>query len=300
MYTWVMKKFIFILLIGMCSLLSYAKDPVYADDYLFQKQLLVGAKDTCQAVLIAKNWFLTAAHCVTPCMGKKCRLQVVLAAGEISALTEISTADIVIPQEYQTTDKEGHLITHTYWDVALMRYHPKEVFFQNQNGEEVSAEQFKQALAEDEDLNAQWKDTLKPKYPTLYSFSREKETPFQMNLWVPRWTQGEMSLLSEPEQILYLGQKQSLWASAGFGVTSGNSGGGVFLANGGLLGIATAKRVNDLPKEVKRDYPHFAAAEDFFLFNGFSKKTTLEFIKKTLQNFGAQVKIKELRVNEER
>lgn len=298
MYTWVMKKSIFILLIGMCSLLSYAKDPVYADDYLFQKQLLVGAKDTCQAVLIAKNWFLTAAHCVTPCMGKKCRLQIVLAAGEISALTEISAADIVIPQGYQTTDKNGKLVTHTYWDVALMHYHPKEVFFQNQNGEEVSADRFKQALAEDEDLNAQWKGVVKPKYPTLYSFARVKDTPLKTDLFVPLWERGEMSLLSEPEQILYLGENQSLWASAGFGVDHGNSGGGVFLPDGGLLGIATAKRVNDLPEEVRRDYPAFAENEEFLLFNGFSPNTTLEFIKRTLYNFGASVKTKELRMQE--
>ena len=294
-----MKKSILLFSVLFCALAGWGKPPVYADDYLFQKQLLVGDAATCQTVRIAQEWFLTAAHCVVPCIQQQnCKLRVVLAAGEVSALADIKSGDVMVPPMYQTTDKEGRPVTHTYWDVALMRFHPQDVFFQLANGMAATLEHFKRARAEDEDLEAQWIGFIKPKYPTLYTFDREQETPLKTDLFVPLWERGEMTILSEPKQVLYLGQRQSLWASAGFGVDHGNSGGGVFWRDGALLGIATAKRVNDLPTEIKQQYPAFAQTDEFFLFNGFSKKTTFEFIKRTLADYGASVKAKELRTQE--
>jgi hypothetical protein len=291
-----MKKLLPLFIVFLTVFSASAKEAPLANDYVFQKQLIVAygqKKHTCQAVRIHKNWFLTAAHCVEMCKETVCQTRVVLADGKVSAVASFTASDIFVPEGYREVTDKG-VKTHTFWDVALLHYQ-KGVTYEYADGGVASPESFQQALAEDADLKTQWDGALKPKIPLLYVFQEKRVRGMHFNLIVPLWENGEMSFLSKPEQVLYLGQKQSLWASAGFGVDSGNSGGGVYLSKRGLLGVATAKRVNDLPADVRKDYPAFADNSEFFLFNGFSKKTTFAFIESTLLRFGDRVKTKELK-----
>lgn len=292
-----MKKLLPFLIVFLTVFSAPAQAAVTANDYVSQKELTVSygtKKHTCQAVRIHENWFLTAAHCVEMCKSTACDTRVLLAVGKVSAQALFAADDIFIPTGYREVTEKG-VKTHTFWDVALLRYHKDSVIYEAQDGGVSSAEHFQQALKSDSDLSAQWEGALKPKLPTVYVYQQKDVRAVHTNLMVPLWTDGEMSFLSQPEQVLYLGQNQSLWASAGFGVESGNSGGGVYFSKKGLMGIATAKRVNDLPAEVKKDYPAFDANSAFFLFNGFSKKTTFAFIEDTLSRFGDRVKKKNLK-----
>jgi len=286
-----MKKII-LLLVVFCAPFVSAKP---YNDYTFQKQLIVtyGEKaHTCQAVRIHKNWFLTAAHCLVMCQDTACKTRILLAQGDnVSAYASFASSDIIIPEGYREITNKG-VQTHTFWDIALLRYR-KNITYEDAHGSIISRDDFQQALDTDKALKIQWKGATSPKIPTLYVYQGENEREISTNLTVPLWDNGEMTLLSEPEQVLYFGQNHSLWGSAGFGVDEGNSGGGVYLSKDALLGIATAKRVNDLPEDVRRDYPAFQNNSEFFIFNGFSRKTTFAFIENTL-SLGEKVRTKEL------
>ena len=98
-----------------------------------------------------------------------------------------------------------------------------------------------------------------------------------------------------PETVLYFGEKKSLWGTDDFGVKEGNSGGAVVLENGGIIGIATAKMNNNLPADVRREFPKFGQAYGFFAFNGFAPQTTLKFIEQTMRRFGDQPRVEKLK-----
>ncbi len=268
---------------------------IYADDFVFQKQLLIDNKNTCQAFRIHADWFVTSAHCVESCLSGACRVKILLAQGDINASAELTAREVFIPKEYQTADKQGRVTTHKAWDIALLHYQPQDFLYEYAEGGSATQAEFEQAQQKDRNLRAQWQGAVKPKIPALHTYNGPELMTLKQNLFVPRWNWGELEMFSNPKTVLYFGERASLWAADGFGVDHGNSGGAVVLADGGVIGVATAKMNNNLPKDVRRAFPTFGQAEDFFLFTGFAPKTTLKFIQQTLMRFGDRVQTKKLR-----
>ena len=281
---------------------------VFADDYAYQKQLVMDAARmktgqeflTCQAFRIHENWFATAAHCVEACVFEaKCDIQILLAQGAINVATRVDRRDIFIPKGYRTVDEKKGVTKHKSWDVALIHYRPEGYIYEFAEGGSATAEEFNEALKQFSDLRVQWKGAIRPKIPVLYTYGGENVMELEQNLIVPRWTFGQLVVLSNPQTVLYFGEKQSLWGSDGFGVEGGNSGGAVVLEDGGIVGIATyissAGANNLLPADVRRKFPAFGQAYEFFVFNGFDPQTTLKFIEKNMLKFGDHPRTKKLR-----
>ncbi len=268
---------------------------IFADDYVFQKQIIVNNRHTCQAFRIHQNWFATAAHCVEECVGSgPCQVKILLAQGAVNASATVSTRDVFIPKPYRTVDAKQRVSTHKNWDVALLHYQPEEYVYEFSEGGMATSEEFNQALKESRSLRVQWKGAVRPQIPVLYTYGGNDLMTLKENLIVPRWNFGQMESFSNPQTVLYFGEKQALWGADGFGVDHGNSGGAVVLPNGGIIGVATAIMDNQLPSDVRQAFPTFGRAHDFFLFNGFAPKTTLAFIEKTLAHYGDRVRIKKL------
>ncbi len=268
---------------------------VYADDYVFQKQIIINGKHTCQAFFIHPNWLATSAHCVEDCLGNgPCQVKILLAQGPVNASAMVGKHDVFVPKEYRTVDAQQRVSTHKNWDVALLYYQPDEFIYEFPEGGMATAEEFSQAVKSSRSLRLQWKGTTRPEIPVLYTYGGNDLMTLKDNLIVPRWNFGQMESFSNPQTVLYFGEKQALWGADGFGVDHGNSGGAVVLENGGVVGIATAKMDNQLPAEVRQAFPTFGQSHDFFLFNGFSPKTTLLFIEKTMARFGDRIRTKKL------
>lgn len=275
---------LFVLLFA--PLLAGAKTGVYADDFVFQKQLIIDNKNTCQAFFIHRNWLVTSAHCVESCLAGGCRVKVLLAQGEINASYALSGRDVFVPKQYRTADKLGRVTTHKVWDIALLHYQPQEFLYEFAEGGNATRSEFDQAMAKNPNLRAQWQGAVKPQIPVLHTYNGPELMTLKQNLWVPRWNWGELEMFSNPKTVLYFGEKASLWAADGFGVDHGNSGGAVVLSSGGVIGVATAKMDNNLPADVRQAFPTFGQADDFFLFTGFAPKTTLKFVEQTMMRFG--------------
>jgi len=290
-----MKKLLLTLFLCIfAGTLSLAAE-IFADDYVFQKQLLINNQYTCQAFRIHQNWFATAAHCVDMCANGACQVKILLAQGEVNAAVIVDGRDIFIPKQYRTVDEQQRVSTHKNWDVALIRYQPEEYVYELPEGGLATEQEFNQALKKSHRLRAQWKGATHPTIPLIYTYGGSDLMTLKHNLIVPRWNYGQMESFSNPKTVLYFGVKQALWGADGFGVDHGNSGGAVMLDNGGVIGIATAKMDNQLPADVRRAFPTFGQADDFFLFNGFAPKTTLAFIEKTLAHYGDRLVTKKLR-----
>ena len=287
-------------IIGLCFLAPIAGAEVFSDDFVSQKQLAIlnrtsNQPSTCQVIRIHENWFLTSAHCVKNCETDRCQLRVLLARGkEVSALADISDRDIFISKEYQ----EGKLAGSVFWDIALLRYRPERYEFKTNDGYLIDRETFEQALRKDSVLRRQWKGAVDPVLPELivYSGPELMQLDKKDNVIVPRWTDGAMTYYTNPNYVLYAGKRQAMWVTDGFGVTEGNSGGGVWTEqDGGLLGVVSAKQDNQLPTAVKEAYPQLGKTTEFFAFTGFSKKTTWKFVEEVLKQYGDEVKTKKLK-----
>lgn len=270
--------------------------PVFADDYAYQKQLIMNGNSTCQAFRIHPNWFATAAHCVDMCVfGGACDIKILLAQGPVNVSARVGKKDLFIPKEYRTVDAKKRVSTHKFWDVALIHYRPEEYIYEFAEGGTATEQEFDQALQTSRSLRVQWKGATWQNYPVLYSYGGEELMQLKQNVIVPRWNFGQMQHFSNPQTVLYFGENKSLWGADGFGVDHGNSGGAVVLEDGGIVGIATAKMDNNLPAEVRAVFPKFGQAYEFFVFNGFAPQTTLKFIEKTMQKFGDRPRVKKLK-----
>ena len=284
----------------LCLLAPLVGAEVFSDDFVSQKQVAITnlttkESSTCQLIRIHENWFLTSAHCVDACVEEGCQLRVLLAMGrKVNALADISDRDIFVPQEY----REGKLAKSVFWDVALLRYRPESYEFKTNDGRLLDADEFRQALKKDSVLRRQWNGAIKPALPELivYSGADLMTLDKSENVVVPRWTDGNMTYYTNPNYVLYTGKRQAMWVTDGFGVSKGNSGGGVWTEqDGGVLGVVSAKQMNMLPSQVRQAYPQLGKTAEFFAFTGFSKKTTWKFIEDILKQYGDEVKTRKLR-----
>ena len=308
---------------------------------------------SCQAVRFHKNWFLTAAHCVSPCKNYSCQMRMWLAVGAARAAAVLPKNNVFLPEQYQdeytlppgVEPKRGELPA---WDMALIYFNARQAnyeyydaygrvkekdfllslnrpFWEKKTDEalkesarlyeqsrqyaadgqgqlarqmteqaqelEQEADEYRAAAEAAPFLKKQWDGAMTPRLAPLLAYSHKDEQFLLSNILVPRWTRGAFEMLSSPRQILYFGANGAPWLSAGFGVEKGNSGGGVFLPvyNGGkkrasgLVGIVSAKSLNQLPEGARKRYELYGS--EIFLFNGFSESTTLGFIRQVLAEY---------------
>ena len=291
---------LFFLFLLFASVSALAQDSsVYAGDYVFQKQIIINDNYSCQAVRIHPDWLLTAGHCVVPFIyNSSCTIRLIMAQGREAEASVVEDCGQVFVSTEMNKDKQ----TRLSWDIALIRFpiHENEYEFHDAQGESLSVDEFNVALQQDPSLRSQWKDRNSKVFPQLYLYGGNEGKFLDNGLLVPLWWKGALTYLTSPQRVAYLGKQHALWVTIGFGVTNGNSGGAVLAMrpNGkpALIGIVSAKEENQnfFSEDVKQYIPDFAQAKEFFIFTGFSQKTTANFIKKTLARFHNQVPMKKI------
>ena len=293
-----MKKWI-PLLICLAALSGYAQEEAPAnvreDAFLAQKEIEVWRTDkandsrvkiySCQAVQIRPQWFLTAAHCVyTACHGSlPCTVQITLAQGELSEQVRV----------YHSTASPRVFIYEGFFpgqnrissvDVALIKLDPSTADYSysapDKDGvwQTISPQQFNRLLAQSPETKAQRQASS----VRLISAANLSNAQLLPTIAVPRLTQGVLTYLVSPSKEVFFVQELQHFISPGFGVRQGNSGGGVFTAQGDLVGIvsslvyATDGSVSFRDESGKK-YT-LKNARDLFFFTGFNG-STLNFIR---------------------
>lgn len=236
---------------------------------------------SCQAVRVHKNWFITAAHCVyASCRdSKSCTVQITLAEAELKADVRImhSTASPRVfiysgffPGQNRISGVDAALI---YFDPETAHY----LFANMETGESLEYDQFKKLLRFSPETKAQYQA-----YGVrLINSATAPTAKLNPVLAVPRVSRGVVSYRLSATDNFFV-ERLKHFISPDFGVRQGNSGGGVFTADGDLIGIVssglfTGKDLAFHDEEGKTVFT-LKDASSFFFFTGFNG-STMGFIR---------------------
>ncbi len=295
-----MKRIILsLILLGLhAPVFAQEAETVREDRLLVQKEIAVWRTDkagfgktsvySCQAVRLSPGWFLTAAHCVyNACRDSlPCTVQINLAQAEGDLRQTVRV-------NHSTTAKNVFIYEGFFpgqnrissVDVALIKLDDSVQYFyqawneKTQSWESISQAQFDKASKYSPEINAQ----LNSMGPLLVGAANLPTAKFLPTLVVPLLTEGMLTYLVAPSSEVFFVKELQHFISPGFGVQRGNSGGGVFTANGALVGLVSsvlygrdgsASFRNDEGKTVLT----LKNASDYFLFTGFNG-STLNFIR---------------------
>ena len=251
--------------------------------------------DSCQAVRIHPRWFLTAAHCVYPsCNGSlPCTVQITLASAELRQTVRI---------KHSTTAKNVFIYEGFFpgqnrissMDVALVKFDPMTATYAYEEWNDqqnqfvpITKKEFGDKLLNSPVTRAQLNAQMVRRF---VSVARSHNSRFLQPIIVPLMKNGNLSYLISPTRSIFYVEELRHFISPSFGVDHGNSGGGVFTAQGDLVGLVSAVggprgrsggavAFRNEEGELVLTLPN---ADAYFLFTGFNN-ATMNFINRNIQ-----------------
>ena len=213
-----------------------------------------GSKDIvkCQAVRLAKNWFITAAHCVKDVCAENCSLQARLMVGDNYEADFTTTQSKKLSKKIFTFSKTQINSGQTLYDIALIYFTPKDTktiwkdlrkYRYNENA--VSFQPI--PISEGEFLKrvpsrAAYARALNgTNLPTILVMNTKKPIALKRDLSIVSIWSGKRKLLKNSDAPIFYSPKLSNIVTKNFGVIQGISGSGVMTNTGELIGIVSAK-----------------------------------------------------------
>ncbi len=264
----------------------------FAEDFLTQSVILVqgdkGARQ-CQAVRIAPQWYLTAAHCVRPLCDKQCLIKVQLLAGPLqaSALVEHRSAEpqVFVPRQYRPGNGKN-----IRYDLALLHFDPSAEafsFYDAQTQTWLDEKSFLAALKKSSyaEQRTQW-EALQKARPRLLSVTDGTSRQLVRPLAVPDLRPDGIYFHTSGERPFYFFSQLRHYLGQNFGVQRGMSGAGVIVPGGDVVGVVSASLNGTL---VLYD-PHDTAVStvqaplDYFMFTPLNQQN-VAFIRATVASF---------------
>ena len=196
----------------------------------------------CQAVRLAKNWFITAAHCVEePCSNGACSFQARLIVGPNYEVDFTTTQDKKLSKKIFKFDKTKLDNSKILYDIALIYFDPKEtktVFKDTSTRRVISEAEFLRRIPN----RAVYLRALNGTHlPTILVLNTRTPAVLKRNLSVISIWSGQKTLLKNSKLPVFYSPTLSNIVTKNFGVIKGNSGSGVMTNTGELLGILSAK-----------------------------------------------------------
>ncbi len=225
----------------------------------------------CQATRVAKNWFVTAAHCVVNRCEKGCTLQIDLLEQPVSVLIQAKHTDkkpiIFIHPKYN--DKERIVVAH---DFALLHvdvanapavYYSRPTKAQPRN-KGISRTAFQNYLKQNPTAQREFNRALRPDLPPLLMFDNVTKR-IDRKLSVVSIFDGKRGILQNPNPSDYV-KELGFAYTKNFGVREGMSGSGVMTNTGELAGIISSYLSVKTPAQNKN--------EQYFMFTVFNSELT--------------------------
>ena len=196
----------------------------------------------CQAVRLAKNWFITAAHCVkSPCDDGTCSFQARLIVGPNYEADLTTTHGKKFSKKIFNFSKTKLDNKDLLYDIALIYFDPKEtktVFKDPLHMHYISEAEFLRRIPS----KATYLRALNGTHlPTILVINNKQPIVLKRNLSIVSIWSGKRDLLKNSDAPVFYSPKLANIITRNFGVIKGISGSGVMTNTGELLGIVSAK-----------------------------------------------------------
>jgi len=235
-----------------------------------------GKTSKCQATRVAKNWFATAAHCVTDSCKNGCTLRMDLLEQPVSVFVDgkhTSKKPIVfVHPAYAADQSVAHDFALIKMDLSLLPSH----YYRRPTGKQlenvgISRIAFQNFLKQNPAAQREFNRALRPDLPPLLVFDNATKR-IDRKLSVVSIFGGKRAILHNPYPTDYV-KEIGFAYTQNFGVKQGMSGSGVMTNTGELAGIISAYLVVGLPGGKKTD--------QYFMFPVFNKDLT-DFMEETM------------------
>jgi len=192
----------------------------------------------CQAVRIHKNWYVTAAHCITPICDKACNIEVRVVVGPNYEMNIVASHTPSTPHVYKNHILKGPVKSPAY-DIALLRVPAKDGAFRYKNPAAKTYIPERVFLNSIPDYNIYYKAENGTNLPEILSVSSARSRALKRNVSVVSIWDGKRNVLAAKSPLLYSPSKK-FWYAENFGIVKGISGSGVMANTGELVGIVSA------------------------------------------------------------
>lgn len=194
----------------------------------------------CQAVRLARNWFITAAHCVKEVCADACSFQARLMVGDNYEADFTTTHAKNFSKKIFTFSKTQINSGQTLYDIALIYFDPKDTktILKDNKGRILPEAQFLNLVSS----RAAYARALNgTNLPTILVIDSKAPLVLKRDLSIISIWSGKKDLLKSTKAPVYYSSKLSNIITKNFGVIQGISGSGVMTNTGELLGIVSAK-----------------------------------------------------------
>lgn len=196
----------------------------------------------CQAVRLAKNWFITAAHCVKDaCTDNTCSFQARLIVGPNYEADFTTTNGKKLSKKIFTFSKTKLEGKEILYDIALIFFDPKDtktVFKDPLRKHYITEAEFLRRIPN----RAVYLRALNGTHlPPILVMNTKNRVALKRDLSIISIWSGKKTLLKNSDAPVFYSPKLSSIITRNFGVIKGISGSGVMTNTGELAGIVSAK-----------------------------------------------------------
>lgn len=229
----------------------------------------------CQAVRLDRNWFITAAHCISPACDDTCSIQARLLINKNYEMDLTATHTKKQPIIF-TCPKSNVEEKNAAYDVALIHFKPslsKIIYKNNEKGQSATEEEFIQQLP---NYNMFTSAYYGRNIPPMLSVEAKEDSIIKKSISIASIWDGKRGVLKSTRPIFY-SPKMHYIHTENFGVIQGISGSGAMTNTGELIGIVSALAELDY---IDRDSKQKIHTNIIFIAS--FDQTVIDFIKQYL------------------
>jgi hypothetical protein len=192
----------------------------------------------CQAVRLDKNWYITAAHCISPQCDGSCQIQVRLVVNPQYEMSAFITHSPKTPRVFKN-DRTVSARQKAAYDAALLHIPAKDavyIYRAPAQGRAISEETFLKIIP---DYNIYYKAVNGTRLPDILHINSGYPVMIDRQASVVSIWDGARSVLPAKKPLFYLPVQKYIFTE-NFGIVQGISGSGVMTNTGELVGIVSA------------------------------------------------------------
>lgn len=231
-------------------------------------------ENKCQAVRLAKDWFITAAHCVVPVCNSNCIITVKMA--------NTPSYELTMDTKHEGSSKAVFLHSKSKedqvsYDIALLKFAPEKTTYYFKDKKNFTLLTKQEAFAKlTPAQQTEFKEAIDGvNFPVILELKTETPKILKRILAVASVWDYDKNILSSYDYVFFSPAKNWLYTD-NFGIRQGISGSGVMAGTGELVAIVSA--VAHMQRTISDGYTSQKKDVNFSMFSTFDD-SVLSFLK---------------------